>query len=56
MILGADVRFQKSIGNGVSGIITTGYYQFFKANHYNKGFGIIPLKAGLKIFLLKTCI
>ncbi len=54
MTLGADARFQKSIENGVSGIITTGYYQFFKANDYNKGFGIIPLKAGLKYFPIKN--
>ena len=48
--LGFDMRLQKSIGNGVSGILTTGYYQFFKATKYNKGFGIVPLKAGVKYF------
>jgi hypothetical protein len=52
--LGFDLRLQKSIGNGVSGILTTGYYQFFKANKYNEGFGIIPLKVGLKYFPVKN--
>src|SRR3954467_12747382 len=49
-VLGADLRLQQPFGNSVSGILTTGYYHFFKANGYNDGFGIIPLKAGLKIF------
>src|SRR6476661_5966722 len=54
MTLGADARLQQSFGNSVSGILTTGYYQFLKTNQYNKGFGIIPLKAGLKIFPAKN--
>src|SRR3954454_8229443 len=52
--LGADLRLQQPFGQGLSGILTTGYYQFFKANSYNPGFGIIPLKAGLKYFLVKN--
>jgi len=52
--LGADLRLQQSLGEGVSGILTTGYYQFFKANKYNKGFGIVPLKVGLKYFPVKN--
>lgn len=52
--LGADLRLQQSLGEGVSGILTTGYYQFFKANKYNKGFGIVPLKVGLKYFPAKN--
>jgi len=51
---GFDLRLQKSVGNGVSGILTTGYYQFFKVNSYNKGFGIVPLKVGLKYFPVKN--
>src|SRR5690349_7484284 len=51
---GFDLRLQKSVGNGVSGILTTGYYQFFKVNNYNKGFGIVPLKVGLKYFPVKN--
>jgi len=54
MVLGADLRLQQPFGQGVSGILTTGYYQFFKANSYYPGFGIIPLKAGLKIFPAKN--
>jgi len=52
--LGADLRLQQSLGEGLSGILTTGYYQFFKASKYNKGFGIVPLKAGLKFFPAKN--
>ena len=52
--LGADLRLQQPFGQGLSGILTTGYYQFFKANSYNPGFGIIPLKAGLKYFPVKN--
>ena len=54
MTLGADLRLQQPLGQGVSGIITTGYYQFFKTNKTNEGFGIIPLKAGLKFFPTKN--
>ena len=52
--LGADLRLQQPFGKGLSGILTTGYYQFFKADSYNPGFGIIPLKAGLKFFPVKN--
>lgn len=52
--LGADLRLQQSFGKGVSGILTTGYYQFFKTNKCNEGFGIVPLKAGLKYFPVKN--
>jgi len=52
--LGADLRLQQPFGHGLSGILTTGYYQFFKANSYNPSFGIIPLKAGLKYFPAKN--
>jgi hypothetical protein len=54
MVLGADLRLQQPFGQGVSGILTTGYYQFFKADSYYESFGIIPLKAGLKIFPVKN--
>ena len=53
-VAGFDLRLQKSFGQGVSGILTSGYYQFFKVNKYNKGFGIIPLKVGLKYFPAKN--
>jgi hypothetical protein len=52
--LGFDLRLQKSFGKGISGILTSGYYEFFKADDYNKGFGVIPLKAGLKYFPVKN--
>ncbi len=52
--LGVDLRLQKGFGNGLSGILTSGYYQFFKINKNNEGFGIIPLKAGLKYFPAKN--
>lgn len=51
---GVDLRLQQGFGNSVSGILTTGYYQFFKANKNNEGFGIIPLKVGLKYFPAKN--
>jgi hypothetical protein len=50
---GADLRLQQSFGKGVSGILTTGYYQFFETNNY-EGFGIVPLKVGAKYFLVKN--
>jgi len=51
---GADLRLQKIFGQGISGILTTGYYQFFKINKNDEGFGIVPLKAGLKYFPAKN--
>lgn len=54
MTLGADLRLQQSFGQGLSGILTTGYYEFLKANKNDEGFGIIPLKAGLKYFPAKN--
>lgn len=54
VVLGADVRLQKSFGNSLSGILTTGYYHFLKSDKSGAGFGIIPLKAGVKIFPVKN--
>lgn len=48
-VLGGDLRFQKGLGNSVSGIITTGYTHFFKKD-YAGSIGWVPLKAGLKVF------
>lgn len=53
-VLGVDARLQERLGNGVSGILTTGYYHFLKNNKAGDGFGIIPLKAGLKYFPAKN--
>ncbi|RFM27629.1 hypothetical protein [Deminuibacter soli] len=48
-VLGGDVRLQKGIVHGLSGIFTTGYTHFFeKDNQASAGF--IPVKAGLKYF------
>lgn len=52
-VLGADARLQIPLGNSFSGIVTTGYYQYFKTGLYPK-IGIVPLKAGLKYFPAKN--
>ncbi len=54
VVLGLDARLQQSLGNSVSGILTTGYYHFLKSDKSGDGFGIIPLKIGLKIFPVKN--
>ena len=53
-VLGADGRIQLPFGNSFSGILTTGYYHFFKSDKAGEGFGIIPLKAGIKYFPVKN--
>ncbi len=53
-VLGADARFQIPIGNSFSGIVTAGYSHFFKNDKAGEGFGIIPVKAGLKYFPVKN--
>lgn len=52
-VLGGDLRLQKGLGNSVSGILTTGYTRFFKKEGV-PSLGIIPLKAGLKVFPAKN--
>lgn len=47
---GLDLRLQKSLGSGISGIATTGYYRFFKPDKGSRDIGLVPLKAGLKYF------
>ncbi len=54
LVLGADARFQLGLGNSFSAIGTTGYYHFFKNDKAGDGFGIVPLKAGLKYFPVKN--
>ncbi|RXK80771.1 outer membrane beta-barrel protein [Filimonas effusa] len=48
-VLGGDLRLQKGLGNSVSAIVTTGYTHFFKKD-FVSSVGIIPLKAGVKVF------
>lgn len=50
---GIDARLQAPFGNGFSGILTTGYYQFFKNDHI-AATGIVPIKLGLKYFPVKN--
>ena len=53
LVLGADARMQIPFGSSFSGIITTGYYHYFKSGFYPK-IGIVPLKAGIKYFPVKN--
>ncbi len=53
-VLGADGRLQIPFGNSFSGIVTAGYYHYFKSDKAGEGFGIAPLKAGVKYFPAKN--
>ncbi|MDR6340982.1 hypothetical protein HNQ91_004055 [Filimonas zeae] len=52
-VLGGDLRLQQGFGNSVSGILTTGYTHFSKKDGV-PSIGMIPLKAGLKVFPAKN--
>ncbi len=52
-VAGADARLQIPFGSSFSGLITTGYYHYFKSGFFPK-VGIVPLKAGLKYFPSKN--
>jgi len=53
-VLGIDGRLQAGFGNSLSGILTTGYYHYLKNDKAGDGFGIIPVKLGLKYFPAKN--
>lgn len=60
--LGADARLQQNIADNVSWILTAGYTHFFNRTFdipagtgtapASVGYGFIPLKAGLKVFVV----
>lgn len=53
-VFGGDIRLQQRMGNSISWILTGGYTHFFEAETDGgtkvRGYGFVPLKAGLKIF------
>ncbi len=57
LTLGGDLKLQRDITESLSGTLTTGYTNFFAKKDFKdfggKDFGIVPLKAGLKVFPTK---
>ena len=48
--LGGDLRLQQDFSSNVSGLLSVGYTSFFPDDSNVDNFGVIPLKAGLKVF------
>lgn len=54
LTLGGDLKLQRDITESLAGTLTTGYTNFFaKKDFGGEDFGIVPLKAGLKVFPTK---
>ncbi len=54
-ILGGDLRYQQPVGKSVSLLLTAGYTNFFKkTSTYFPNIGVVPVKAGVKIFPAKN--
>ena len=51
--VGGDVRLQKDFYSNVSGILSLGYTNFSVDGEDSGSLGLIPLKAGIKIFPLE---
>ncbi|PRY48586.1 hypothetical protein B0I27_11445 [Arcticibacter pallidicorallinus] len=53
LVLGGDLKLQKDFVGPVSATLTTGYTNFFAKDDFNgvSDLGIIPLKAGVKVFV-----
>jgi hypothetical protein len=55
--LGGDIRVQKNFNNRISGTLTAGFTHFFEKDHfdgynqYGSPYNVIPVKAGVKVFL-----
>jgi len=55
--LGGDIRLQKDLNDRLSATLTAGFTHFFEKDHfygynqYGSPYNVIPVKAGLKLFL-----
>ncbi|TKC09353.1 outer membrane beta-barrel protein [Pedobacter frigoris] len=54
-VIGGDLRLQKDFSSNVSGILSAGYNSWSLKDSYGGGsFGMIPVKAGAKIFFAES--
>lgn len=54
-VIGGDLRLQKDFSSNISGLLSAGYNNWSLKDSYGGGsFGMIPVKAGAKIFFAES--